>query len=186
METASWFSITNVLLLLAGVAIGALAGHFTSPAIGEAKRLRSDLDRVLHEQETYKASVNSHFRKTAELVGQMTKSYAAVYDHLAGGARTFCDDSGPEQKLPFEPLPGQLATPAIETGAEPVRASDAATDAAADAADAATETLDETVSETIAETSLSEMVMDETGAGPTIVEPTTSLDSRSHTTSSSS
>ncbi|MFN2426968.1 MAG: YhcB family protein [Candidatus Binatia bacterium] len=117
MDTASLFSVTSVLLLVAGVAIGMLAGHFTSPAIGEAKRLRSELDRVLLDQENYKASVNSHFRKTAELVGQMTKSYAAVYDHLAGGARTFCDDTGPEQKIPFGPLPAGLAAPDIETAA---------------------------------------------------------------------
>ena len=117
MDTASWFSVTNVGLVAAGIGIGVVAGHFASPAIGEARRLRAELDRLLHEHESYKASVNSHFRKTAELVGQMTKSYAAVYDHLAGGARSFCDDTGPEQKLPFAPLPEGLASPVVETSA---------------------------------------------------------------------
>jgi uncharacterized membrane-anchored protein YhcB (DUF1043 family) len=118
MEAASWFSVASVVFLAIGVAVGAAAGHFFSPAIGEAKRLRSDLERLQREHESYRSSVNSHFRKTADLVGQMTKSYAAVYDHLAGGARRFCDDSGADAMVSFEPLPGALASPVIETAAD--------------------------------------------------------------------
>jgi uncharacterized membrane-anchored protein YhcB (DUF1043 family) len=118
MEAASWFSVASVVFLVIGVAVGAAAGHFLSPAIGEAKRLRSDLERLQREHESYRSSVNSHFRKTADLVGQMTKSYAAVYDHLAGGARRFCDESGSDAAIPFEPLPGALASPVIETAAD--------------------------------------------------------------------
>jgi uncharacterized membrane-anchored protein YhcB (DUF1043 family) len=128
MDTGSWFSVMNVVLVVVGGAIGAVAGHFASPSIGEAKRLRGELDRMLREHETYRASVDAHFRKTADLVGQMTKSYAAVYDHLAGGARTFCDDSGPGQKLPFEPLPGALAWPVVETSPDASVAVDWPTD----------------------------------------------------------
>jgi uncharacterized membrane-anchored protein YhcB (DUF1043 family) len=118
MEAASWFSVASVVFLAIGVAVGAAAGHFFSPAIGEAKRLKADLDRIQHEHDSYRSSVNSHFRKTADLVGQMTKSYAAVYDHLAGGARRFCDETGSDAAIPFEPLPGALASPVIETAAE--------------------------------------------------------------------
>jgi uncharacterized membrane-anchored protein YhcB (DUF1043 family) len=131
MEAASWFSVASMVFLAIGVAVGAAAGHFFSPAIGEAKRLRSDLERLQREHESYRSSVNSHFRKTADLVGQMTKSYAAVYDHLAGGARRFCDDSGADAMVSFEPLPGALASPVIETAA----------DAASDAAPARSEEL---------------------------------------------
>jgi uncharacterized protein len=118
MEAASWFSLTSLVFLLIGAAAGAAAGLFLSPAVGEAKRLRSDLDRLKIEHDAYRASVNSHFRKTADLVGEMTKSYAAVYDHLAGGARRFCDDSGSDSAIPFEPLPGALASPVIEAAAD--------------------------------------------------------------------
>jgi uncharacterized membrane-anchored protein YhcB (DUF1043 family) len=118
MEAASWFSVASVVFLVIGVAIGVAAGHFFSPAIGEARRLRADLDRIQHEHDSYRSSVNSHFRKTADLVGEMTKSYAAVYDHLAGGARRFCDQSGTDAAIPFEPLPGALASPVIETAAD--------------------------------------------------------------------
>lgn len=112
------YTMMNVLLLAAGVVIGLVGGYLAFPAIREAKRLRIELDRTLQEQESYKASVNSHFRKTAELVGEMTRSYAAVYDHLATGARNFCDDAGDVgSQLPFAPLPGALASPVIETAA---------------------------------------------------------------------
>jgi len=149
MDTATWFSLTNAALLAAGIAVGMVAGYFVSPARGETRRLRTELDRVLQEHETYKGSVNAHFRKTADLVGQMTKSYAAVYDHLAGGARTFCDDAGGDRKLPFGPLPGELASPVIETPAEEPGASAASPDVVmgdatdqADVSDAATGSLD--------------------------------------------
>lgn len=134
MEPASWLTMTNGLLLSAGIVIGVLAGHFLSPALRESKRLRSELETLQGEHDKYKASVNSHFRKTADLVGQMTKSYAAVYDHLAGGARRFCDDAGADSQLPFGPSPGQLASPVIDAEADsPVEpAAEPAADSAAD------------------------------------------------------
>ena len=112
MDTVSLFSVMNVVLLVAGIAIGVLVGHFASPALSESKRLRGQLDQTVREFEEYRTSVGAHFRKTAELVGQMTKSYAAVYDHLAGGARRFSDDLSGSDKIPFSPLPGELAAPA--------------------------------------------------------------------------
>lgn len=118
MDVSTWFSLGSLVFLVAGVAVGVAIGHFWSPAIGEAKRLRDDVERLQREHDTYRASVNSHFRKTADLVGQMTRSYAAVYDHLAGGAQRFCGDFGADSSIPFEPLPGALASPVIETAAE--------------------------------------------------------------------
>ena len=149
MDTASWFTGMNVVLVVSGMAIGMVAGYFASPAIGQARFLRLELDRLLKEHESYKGSVNAHFRKTADLVGQMTKSYAAVYDHLAGGARTFCEDAGGGQKLPFGPLPGELASPVVETVPEGPGTSTWPTDIAmgdatdqADAGEVATNSLD--------------------------------------------
>jgi len=104
----------HVLLVVVGIAIGVAGGYFGFPAIREAKRLREQLEHLLQEHESYKAAVNAHFRKTADLVGQMTKSYAAIYDHLAGGARRFCDDAEAETRLPFGPLPEALGSPEIE------------------------------------------------------------------------
>jgi uncharacterized membrane-anchored protein YhcB (DUF1043 family) len=127
METTSWMGLGSmggveaVAWLAAGIAIGLGAGYALFPAIREAKRLREQLDRTLQDHETYKASVDAHFRKTADLVGQMTRSYAAVYDHLATGARAFCDDGSAGTALPFGPLPGALASPHIEAQSEPAQ-----------------------------------------------------------------
>lgn len=123
-----------IVALVVGLAIGAFAGSKWSPAVAQAKQLRAELERLRQEHDGYRASVNAHFRKTADLVGQMTKSYAAVYDHLAGGARRFCDGETGDGELAFSPLPGSLAAPAIETDAEPPAEAPAAESAVADAA----------------------------------------------------
>lgn len=120
MDATSTGTMMLVAALLAGVAIGLVAGYLVFPAIREAARLRMQLDQTLQDHETYRASVDTHFRKTADLVGQMTRSYAAVYDHLAGGARTFCDGGVAGDTIAFGPLPGALASPDIEAAAEPV------------------------------------------------------------------
>lgn len=137
MEAGTMVTGMNAMALLLGAGIGLLAGYLAFPAIREAKVLRAELDRALKEHEDYKASVNTHFRKTADLVGQMTRSYAAVYDHLATGARTFGGGDSAGLEVPFDPLPGTLAPPVIETKAEPAMpVAEAAADEAA-AAEAA-------------------------------------------------
>ncbi|HEY2774790.1 MAG TPA: DUF1043 family protein [Candidatus Binatia bacterium] len=118
-DAASWVSIGNFVFLFAGVGLGVGGGYLGFPAIKEARRLREELERNRREQQEYRTSVNSHFRKTAELVTEMTRSYAAVYDHLSSGARNFCDTAGAAE-VPFSPLPGTLGAPVIE--AESARA----------------------------------------------------------------
>lgn len=176
MDTGSWFSVMNLVLVVAGIAVGAVAGHFASPSIGEAKRLHSELDRMRREHESYRDSINAHFRKTADLVGQMTKSYAAVYDHLAGGARTFCDETGPGQKLPFEPLPGELASPVVET---PVVDTDGVEEAEIETAAVETVAADWPTDVMLGDAT------DDSGED-TIDEPAISRDSKAATTNSSS
>lgn len=111
-------SVPIILALVLGVGIGLVAGYLTFPAIREAKRLRVQLDGLVEEHETYRKSVSAHFRKTGELVGEMTRSYAAVYDHLAGGARSFAAEAASEMTLSFGPSPGILAPPAIDASTE--------------------------------------------------------------------
>ena len=41
--------------------------------------------------ETYKASVNTHFNKTSDLVNELTQDYVKVYRHLAEGAQTLSE-----------------------------------------------------------------------------------------------
>jgi|GEM_PF-2009964 len=99
--------ILEAALVALGIALGLAIGYFAFPKMRQAKQLRDELDRLRSEHETYKSGVSEHFEKTADLVGEMTKSYAAVYDHLAGGARRFCGDALADKALAFGP---QLAT----------------------------------------------------------------------------
>lgn len=99
---------TNLAVFAGGLLLGGALGFVLSPARGLAKRLRADLDRTLKDHEEYRASVDSHFRKTADLVGTLTKSYAAVYDHLATGARQFCGEEGSDREVTMRPLPSRL------------------------------------------------------------------------------
>jgi len=98
-DTTSWLTVTEAVLLGGGIATGLLLGYFMFPTMRQARRLRIELEQARHEQERFRASVSEHFLKTADLVGEMTRSYAAVYDHLAGGARRFCDDAPAAQRL---------------------------------------------------------------------------------------
>lgn len=106
-------SAFNAALLVIGVGVGLALGYFLFPAMRQAKRLRAELDGLRLEHDTYKAGVAEHFEKTADLVGEMTKSYAAVYDHLAGGARRFCGDTVAGKALAFAP---QVTIPAGSRG----------------------------------------------------------------------
>lgn len=83
-------SLIGVGLFLMGMASGLVIGHFVLPGQRRARRLELRLEEITREFSEYKASVTDHFHKTADLVGEMTRSYKAVYDHLAGGARSLC------------------------------------------------------------------------------------------------
>ncbi|MBI5505395.1 MAG: DUF1043 family protein [Deltaproteobacteria bacterium] len=110
-------SILDAAVLAIGIALGLAIGYFAFPAIRQAKRLREELEGLRREHEVYKAGVSEHFQKTADLVGEMTKSYAAVYDHLAGGARRYCGDALADNALAFGPQLTILARPESETAA---------------------------------------------------------------------
>lgn len=117
MQTMPWLTFEQSILVLAGVGVGLALGYFLFPTMRQAKRLRIENERLRAEHERYVGEVGEHFLRTADLVGEMTKSYAAVYDHLAGGARRFCDDRLAEKALAFSPLAKALE-PAMDAGAQ--------------------------------------------------------------------
>lgn len=77
----------GLLALLAGAMIGALAYRLFAPSLSKADKVRSELETARQELIDYKASVNSHFDKTSELVNDLTQNYVKVYRHLAEGAQ---------------------------------------------------------------------------------------------------
>lgn len=78
----------GVIALVAGAMIGALAYRYFSPSVRQSEEIKSELDHAKRQLSNYKASVNSHFEKTSELVNDLTQNYVKVYQHLAEGAQT--------------------------------------------------------------------------------------------------
>ncbi len=81
----------GIIALVAGALIGALAYRLLAPSVKQAGKVKSELDETREELNDYKASVNSHFNKTSELVNDLTQNYVRVYQHLAEGAQTLGD-----------------------------------------------------------------------------------------------
>jgi len=83
----------GIIALVAGAMIGALAYRLLAPSMKQVDKIKSELDLAREELSSYKASVNSHFHKTSELVNDLTQNYVKVYRHLAEGAQTLGDSS---------------------------------------------------------------------------------------------
>lgn len=84
-----WILIALGALLL-GIGIGYWL-HACSPEVCKAKE---DLEQLQVEYEDYRNRVDQHFNRSAELFQEMTLSYKAVYDHLAGGVQDLCGATG--------------------------------------------------------------------------------------------
>jgi len=91
IETIQAAPFVTLGLLAIGLALGLIAGIFVLPAAGRARRLQAEIERLRGDHDRYQRSVTDHFQTTAVLVGDLTSSYKAVYEHLASGARTLSD-----------------------------------------------------------------------------------------------
>ena len=85
--------VTAAAIFVIGLLAGALTARLVLPSRKKIRELSSALDDARNELAAYRASVSDHFEKTSELVATMTASYKAVYDHLAVGAQTLCEDN---------------------------------------------------------------------------------------------
>lgn len=79
-------------LLVSGAAVGVLVAGLVLPGPKRVRQLEEELEKVQKDHESYRSGVTAHFKTTAELVGEMTQSYKAVYDHLAYGAQSLCGE----------------------------------------------------------------------------------------------
>jgi uncharacterized membrane-anchored protein YhcB (DUF1043 family) len=131
----------GAIALATGVLLGMLIIRLLNPAAGDVDRLKAELEQERAEMERYKASVNSHFNKTSELVNELTQDYVKVYRHLAEGAQTLSDTREFTQVLEQsrgrvlitveKDVPAEQSAAAVgeaepaQAGAEPVTAADA-------------------------------------------------------------
>jgi len=105
------------IALAAGAVLGAILHKMLSSSAGDADKLRVELERTRSEMERYKASVNTHFSKTSDLVSELTQDYVKVYQHLAEGAQTLSDS--PEFKQMLEHSDGKVLISVEEDTPEP-------------------------------------------------------------------
>lgn len=87
MDPVQFVWMMGIGALIGGGIIGAIAYRNLAPTRNEASNLKAELDQAREEMESYKASVNTHFDKTSELVNELTQDYVKVYKHLAEGAQ---------------------------------------------------------------------------------------------------
>jgi uncharacterized membrane-anchored protein YhcB (DUF1043 family) len=91
----------NLLTFGFGLAIGVLLGR---PLFGGNARIRQ-LEQLLASSKTdqadYKAKVNDHFGRTADLVNNLTNAYQDVHTHLSTGAQQLAGQHlSASEKLP--------------------------------------------------------------------------------------
>ncbi len=86
--------LNNTLVVVSlGALIGFIIGWLArSGAAAKSKEMSQTLQQNKDEMAEYRKDVTAHFEKTAMLVGAMTEQYRAVYDHLADGAQSLCND----------------------------------------------------------------------------------------------
>jgi len=95
-ESSVW--LIALIALAVGAAIGFMLGR-SGGQNGQQQELTEQLNEAHRELEAYKEQVSGHFVQTAELVNDLTSSYAAVHKHLAQSAGELCKDPAASKAL---------------------------------------------------------------------------------------
>jgi uncharacterized protein len=90
-ETISMW-IVGILALLLGIALGAITTHALLSRNNRTHKLQRELNQLSERFTDYRDQVSQHFMHTSDLVKEMTRSYRAVYEHLATGAYHLCTE----------------------------------------------------------------------------------------------
>ena len=83
--------ITSILIFAVGVGLGILLQRYVLSRGTHVALLEKEIDKLKGEQLHLKDSLQQHFNHTADLANDLTGSYKALYDHLAGGAEQFTE-----------------------------------------------------------------------------------------------
>ena len=91
------FGEISVLGWLGGAivfAIGGGAGYFIARQIKDKRtlELEQQLEATQNKLNDYQEDVHRHFLKTSLLFNKLTDDYREVYEHLASGAQTLCNE----------------------------------------------------------------------------------------------
>ena len=86
--------IVGVLGVLLGIGLGSIVTYALASRNNRNQNLQAELDQLVEQFSDYREQVGQHFMHTSDLVQEMTRSYRAVYEHLATGAYHLCSDPG--------------------------------------------------------------------------------------------
>jgi uncharacterized membrane-anchored protein YhcB (DUF1043 family) len=107
-ETGSLWVI-GILALLLGIGLGAIVTYTLVARNSRTHKLQRELDQLAERFTDYRDQVGQHFMHTSDLVKEMTRSYRAVYEHLATGAHHLCAEDPAAPTLSHQKAE-QLAT----------------------------------------------------------------------------
>ncbi|NNF17056.1 MAG: DUF1043 family protein [Gammaproteobacteria bacterium] len=86
-------------------ALAAIAGFFIGIGVmmmlDRRKAGGKSVDQLREEFDDYREKVASHFGETSELFRDMTEKYRDVYNHLAAGSQSLCEDPIQHGRLEF-------------------------------------------------------------------------------------
>ena len=104
--------ISSIFIFAVGIGIGILVQRYILSRGTHVAVLEKELDSLKGEQLQMKDSLQQHFLQTADLTQDLTNSYKALYEHLAGGASEFTEkpladlkhvlDQTSDESLPYE------------------------------------------------------------------------------------
>ena len=107
-ETGSLWLI-GILGGLLGIGLGAIVTYTLGARNSRTHKLQRELDQLAERFTDYRDQVGQHFMHTSDLVKEMTRSYRAVYEHLATGAHHLCAEDPAAPTLSHQKAE-QLAT----------------------------------------------------------------------------
>nr|WP_255471647.1 DUF1043 family protein [Endozoicomonas sp. OPT23] len=84
---------------MAGLIGGALLYHLLAGPRSDRGKLEEQLKDLEGEFKDYQDNVSDHFNTTAHLINKLTDSYKDVYEHMATGADSLCDDDSVKNRL---------------------------------------------------------------------------------------
>ncbi len=84
--------IVGVLGILLGIGLGSIVTYALASRNNRNQNLQAELDQLVEQFADYREQVGQHFMHTSDLVQEMTRSYRAVYEHLATGAYHLCSE----------------------------------------------------------------------------------------------
>ncbi len=89
------------VLAFIGLLLGLALGVVGAQLFERRKSGGRTVEDLQQEMDDYKEEVGKHFATTSELFRDMTEKYRDVYNHLAAGSQTLCEDSMEHARLEF-------------------------------------------------------------------------------------